>query len=53
MPGNWHAGFGKRLMEKDLAVPRQLPTSLDEGRPGEAVPNQAAYSTTSEIEIRS
>ena len=46
MPGNWHAEFGKGLTEKGLGVPGRLPTSLDEGRPGEAVPNRAAYSTT-------
>ena len=45
MRGNSHAGFGKGLTEKDLWVPRRLPTSLDEGRPGEAVLNWAAHST--------
>ena len=44
VPGNWHAGIGKGLTEKGLEVPRRLPTSLDEGRPGEAVLNRAAYS---------
>jgi len=28
-----------------MREPRRWPTSLDEGRPGEAVPNRAAYST--------
>jgi len=48
VPGNWHAGFGKRLTEKGLGVPRWLPTSLDEARPGEALPTRAAYSTLDE-----
>ena len=31
MTGNRHAEFGKRLMEKGLEVPRQLPTSREGG----------------------
>jgi hypothetical protein len=28
VPGNWHAGSGKRLTEKGLRVPPRLPASL-------------------------
>ena len=31
VPGNWHAGIGKGLTEKDRQVPRRLPTSLGKG----------------------
>jgi hypothetical protein len=43
--GNCHALEGADGKDSNRA-PRRWPTSLDEGRPGEAVPNRVVFSTT-------